>query len=52
MEITGGELRIERIEISGGLGAYVLKVDLKLSADGEKVDSTAFPYPLPAVRLV
>jgi hypothetical protein len=42
----------ERIEISGGLGAYILSVDFKLEADGiGKVEDTDFTYPLPAFRL-
>lgn len=41
----------ERIEISGGLGAYILSVDFKLSADGDKIEDTDFTYPLPAFRL-
>ena len=41
----------DRMEISGGLGAYVLNVDFKLSADGSKVEDTAFTVPLPAFRL-
>ena len=42
----------ERMEFSGGLGAYILDIDFKLEADGiGKVEDTAFTYPLPAFRL-
>ena len=41
----------DRMEISGGLGAYILNVDFKLQADGKKIDDTAFTVPLPAFRL-
>ena len=42
----------ERIEIAGGLGAYILDVDFKLEADGiGKVEDTAFTYPLPVFGL-
>jgi hypothetical protein len=42
----------ERMEIFGGLGAYILSVDFKMQAEGiGKVEDTTFTYPLPAVRL-
>ena len=42
----------DRMELFGGLGAYILSVHFRLRADGVgEVEDTKFTYPLPAFRL-
>ena len=40
-----------RFDLAAGLGVYVLDVDFKLEAGGDKVEDTAFTLPLPVIAL-
>jgi hypothetical protein len=41
----------DRFDLAAGIGAYVLDVDFKIDADGEKVQDTEFTLPLPVIAL-